>query len=43
MILNILDQSNNMQFMMKTRQDNAITNHKGLLHAKKEIELSWSI
>lgn len=28
---------------MKTRQDNDVTDHTGLLYAEYEIELSWTI
>ena len=29
--------------MMKTRQDIDVTDHKDVVYAKNEIELSWSI
>ena len=32
-----------MRFMMKTRQNNDETYNIGLLYAKNETELSWSI
>lgn len=28
---------------MKTRQDNGVANYIGVIYAKNEIELSWSI
>ena len=39
MILSCLDWSNQVQSMMKTRQDNDMTDHIGLLHSKIETEL----
>ena len=29
--------------MIKARQDNDVTDHTGVIYAKNEIELSWSI
>lgn len=37
------DQSDQVQFVMKTRHDNNMTDRIGAVHAENEIELSWLI
>ena len=41
--LNCCDQSNWVPFVIKTKQDNDMTNCKGAVYAKNNIELSWLI
>ena len=43
MILNFYDQSNWVFTLMKTRQDNYVTDRKDAVYAKNEIELLWLI
>ena len=43
MELNCHGQSNSVQTMTKSRQDNNVTDHTGALYAKNETELSWPI
>ena len=41
--LNYRDRSNHMQFVMKTRQDNDLTDYTGAIYDENETKLSWSI
>ena len=41
--LSYLDQSDWVQSMMKIKNKNDLTNHKGVVYAENEIKLSWSI
>ena len=41
--LNCRDRSDRMQFVMKTRQNNDVTNCTRMVYAENEIELSRSI
>ena len=43
MKLSYCDQSNRVQSMMKTRQDNDVIDYKGIVYVKNEVELSWLI
>ena len=41
--LRVYNWSNSVQSMAKTRHDNDMTDHLGLLYTKNETELSWPI
>ena len=41
--LNYRDLFEQVQFVMKTRQDNDVTNCTGAVYTENEIELSWLI
>ena len=43
MKLSYCDQSNRVQSMMKTRQDNEVIDYKGIVYVKNEVKLSWLI
>lgn len=39
--LSYRDRSNQVQFVMKTRHNNIVTERTGVVYAEKDIELSW--
>ena len=41
MKLNFYGQSEGVRFIMKTGQDNDVTNHKGVVYVEIETKLSW--
>ena len=41
--LSCLDQSDLVQSMTKTKQDNDVTNHINVIYAENETKLLWSI
>ena len=43
MKLSYRDQSNQVRFVMKTRQNNDVTNHIGMVYTKNDTELSGPI
>ena len=43
MIMIYCDWLNQVQFMMKTREDNNVIDCTGAVYTKREIELLWSI
>ena len=43
MKLSYHDRLDYVQFVMKTRQDNNVTDCKGAVYFENEIELQWSI
>ena len=43
MILNCHDRSDQMSFVMKTRQNNNLIDRTGTVYAENKIELSWPI
>ena len=40
---NYHDQSNRVRYVIKTRQDNDLIDHTGMVYVEKETELSWSM
>ena len=42
-IMNYRDQSDGVSFVMKTKHDNDVTEHRGVMYVKNDTKLSWSI